>query len=290
MKPSRCRSFARFSFNLELGILTLSNIAALSLRIRVSMSAISPVIVVVEFGEDQLVVHTEGVVAVAVEGLGRQSTEVTDTWDGHAQEPVEELPRPVATKGDLDADGLLLAQLEARDRLLRARHDGLLAGDEFEVTLGTLEQRGLLRRATDARVEDDLLEARHLHDVRETELFLQRGTNLFVVTDFETWTSGGAHRTSPHLRQARTFLSSTTLEPIFAGPLCFGHHTATFDAFSGISLSMMPACMVEPDCLVARLAMLRLSRITLLTVGRASSTLARCPRNLTVRTNTSSPL
>src|SRR5579863_10135663 len=45
MKPSRSRTLARFSLSLELGILTLSNIAALALRIRVSMSAMGSVIV-----------------------------------------------------------------------------------------------------------------------------------------------------------------------------------------------------------------------------------------------------
>jgi hypothetical protein len=46
MKPSFFNTRARFSFNFELGILTLSNIAALALRIRVSMSAIGSVIVI----------------------------------------------------------------------------------------------------------------------------------------------------------------------------------------------------------------------------------------------------
>src|ERR1017187_5157760 len=46
MKPSLCKTLAKFSFSLELGILTLSNIAAFALRIRVSMSAIGSVIVI----------------------------------------------------------------------------------------------------------------------------------------------------------------------------------------------------------------------------------------------------
>src|SRR5271170_4182877 len=45
MKPSRSRTFARFSFSFELGIFTVSNIAELALRIRVSMSAMGSVIV-----------------------------------------------------------------------------------------------------------------------------------------------------------------------------------------------------------------------------------------------------
>src|ERR1700689_3372085 len=45
MKPSFWRTFAKLSFNFEEGILTLSNIAAFALRMRVSMSAIGSVIV-----------------------------------------------------------------------------------------------------------------------------------------------------------------------------------------------------------------------------------------------------
>ena len=45
MKPSLWSTLAKFSFNFELGILTLSNIAEFALRIRVSMSAIGSVIV-----------------------------------------------------------------------------------------------------------------------------------------------------------------------------------------------------------------------------------------------------
>src|SRR5487761_2763298 len=46
MKPSLSRTFARFSFSFELGILTVSNMAAFALRIRVSMSAMGSVIVI----------------------------------------------------------------------------------------------------------------------------------------------------------------------------------------------------------------------------------------------------
>src|SRR6202020_781630 len=45
MKPSRSRMPARDSFSLEPGIFTVSNMAELALRIRVSMSAMGSVIV-----------------------------------------------------------------------------------------------------------------------------------------------------------------------------------------------------------------------------------------------------
>src|SRR5487761_1996804 len=46
MNPSRSRTLARFSLSFELGIFTVSNIAELALRIRVSMSAMGSVIVI----------------------------------------------------------------------------------------------------------------------------------------------------------------------------------------------------------------------------------------------------
>src|SRR5579863_6375151 len=47
MKPSRSKTVARLSFNFELGIFTVSNIAELALRIRVSMSAMGSVMVMI---------------------------------------------------------------------------------------------------------------------------------------------------------------------------------------------------------------------------------------------------
>src|SRR3954447_14384764 len=72
-------------------------------------------LVVVDLGEDQLLVHPEGVVAPPVEPVGRQAAEVTDARDGQGDEPVEELPHAVAPEGDLGPDGNALAQLERSD-------------------------------------------------------------------------------------------------------------------------------------------------------------------------------
>ena len=52
--------------------------------------------------------------------------------------------------------------------------DRLLTADLGEVGDGALEQRRLLGGPADAHVDDDLLERRHLHDVAETELLLER--------------------------------------------------------------------------------------------------------------------
>src|SRR5580704_7620218 len=123
MKPSFSRMEARDSFSFEPGIFTVSNMAELALRIRVSMSAMGSVIVmaglptclrhagnlagmhhdaqadtaqpelaVIDLGEDQLLGDAEGVVPPAVERASRQAAEVTDAGNGQAEQPVEELP------------------------------------------------------------------------------------------------------------------------------------------------------------------------------------------------------
>src|SRR3954451_11046144 len=89
--------------------------------------------VLVDLVEHALLLETEGVVAVAVELLRRQTAEVADARQGERDQAVHELPRAVTTEGDVRADGLALAQLELRDGLAGLRHDRLLAGDLGEV-------------------------------------------------------------------------------------------------------------------------------------------------------------
>ncbi len=76
-------------------------------------------LVVVDLGEHELLGEAERVVPVPVELLGRHAPEVTDAGDGETHEPVVELPHPVAAQRHLGADLVALAELEARDRLLR---------------------------------------------------------------------------------------------------------------------------------------------------------------------------
>src|SRR3954470_1216583 len=94
----------------------------------------------VDLAEHRLLVETEGVVAVAVELLGVQATEVADTGQGQAQQPVQELPHAVAAKGDLRADRHALAQLELRDGLAGPDDGRLLTGDRGEVADGAVHQ------------------------------------------------------------------------------------------------------------------------------------------------------
>src|SRR5207248_7076124 len=76
-------------------------------------------LVVVDFREDQLLGDAERVVAATVERVGVHAPEVADAGDGDADEPVVELPHPVAPARDLGSDRGALPQFEARDRLPR---------------------------------------------------------------------------------------------------------------------------------------------------------------------------
>src|SRR6185437_5484979 len=204
------------------------------------------------------------------------------------------LPGAVAPHGRLDADGLPLAQLEAGDRLLGPGHDRLLAGDHLEVALGTLDERGLLSGAADAHVDDDLLEARHLHDVDQAQLALEPVPDLGEVPLLQPGTrrcARGRHRSDPHFLQMRTFSpSSSTRNPARVGLSQLLQTSATVETCTGMNLSMTPPCWVARVGLAWRLATLTPSRMTRSRSGMARTTSAFLPLSLPCRTTTVSPL
>src|SRR5208282_3830976 len=84
---------------------------------------------VIDFREHELVLDAQGVIAAAVKRVWRQALEVAHTRQNDGGEAVEEFVHPLAPQRDHAADGHALANLEIRDRLLRARDDGLLSRD-----------------------------------------------------------------------------------------------------------------------------------------------------------------
>ena len=62
-------------------------------------------LVVLDLGEDQLLLHAQGIVAAAVEGVSGDAAEVADAGQGHVEQAVQELPHLVAAQGDLRTDG-----------------------------------------------------------------------------------------------------------------------------------------------------------------------------------------
>ena len=70
------------------------------------------VLVDVNLREDDLLLETKGVVALSVHLLG-YTVEVTDTWKGDPDEPLEELVHPDVTKGDLSRTAFWPAMRES---------------------------------------------------------------------------------------------------------------------------------------------------------------------------------
>src|SRR2546422_4939455 len=114
-------------------------------------------LVVDDLREDQLLAEAEGIVAPAVEALGRYAPEVAHPRQGDVDEAVEELVHPRPPERHLRADGDTLAQLEVRDRLLRPRDDRPLARDRLQVGRREVEHLGVLAALAHAHVDDDLL-------------------------------------------------------------------------------------------------------------------------------------
>ncbi len=81
----------------------------------------------------------------------------------------------------LAADGLVFAQLEARDCLLGLGNHRLLAGDQAKLCRSSLHNFAIVDVFAHAHVDDDLIELRHLHGVLVVELLLQIAANLFFI-------------------------------------------------------------------------------------------------------------
>src|SRR5215217_3063617 len=142
-------------------------------------------LVVVDLGEDQLLGQPEGEVAVAVEGPGVETAEVADAGQDDRDQPVQELPHPVAAQGDLGPDRLALTDFEAGDGLLGLGDQRLLPGDLGQVANRAVKQARLADGLADAHVDHDLERPGHLHDVAELELVLEPLLQLGTVARLE---------------------------------------------------------------------------------------------------------
>src|SRR5690606_29951815 len=138
-------------------------------------------LVLVDLVEDRLLGEPEGVVAVAVQLAAVQPAEVADPRQRGRQQPVEELPHPVAAERDPRADRHPRAQLELRDGLAGAPDLGTLAGDRGQVADRALEHLAVPGGLADTHVDHDLHQPRHLHRVAVPELLLQRRAHLVAV-------------------------------------------------------------------------------------------------------------
>src|SRR3954468_7995751 len=266
--------------------------------------------VLVDLVEHDLLGETEGVVAVAVELPRRQAAEVTDTGQRQRQQPVQELPHPVAAQRDVRADRHALAQLELRDGLAGLGDLRLLAGDRGQVLDGPVDQLGVLGRVADAHVHHDLGEPGDLVDVLVAELLAQPRDDLLAVARLEARRGRrldgglgglGAHQMSLPERLAtrtRTVLvrpsrSICSLRyPTRVPFLVSGSTSMTLLMWIGVSMvSMPPVRLPRCDCPTLTCFVTRWtpSTTTRCVSVRTSSTRPCLPRSRPEMTTTRSP-
>src|SRR5690606_27299163 len=138
-------------------------------------------LVVINLGEDDLLVDPHGEIATSVEGLGADTAEITDSRDSDIDKLLQVLIHPIAAQRHLATDRPALADLEPGDGGPRLGDDRLLTGNQRQVIDRVLEDLLVGHRLTNTHVEGDLGDTRNLHGVLETEFRLQlRGDLVFV--------------------------------------------------------------------------------------------------------------
>ena len=143
-------------------------------------------LVILDLRENQLLLQAEGVVAAAVEGIGVDAAEVTDTGQRHAEQTVQELVHLIAAEGDLHADGLAFTHLEVSHALAGLAGDGLLAGDGGDVLADGFDFLGVVLAFAAADVHDDLVQLGDLHNALVAELLVQSGSDLSDISFFHS--------------------------------------------------------------------------------------------------------
>src|ERR1035437_97572 len=172
--------------------------------------------------------------------------EVADTRQSEPREPLEEVPHAIATKGYTGTDGVAGAQSELRDRTLGLCGHRVLAGDRGEVADGRVDGLRVRKRLSEADIDDDLGNLRHIHRIGVAELLHQGRDGLFLVTLMEA----AAH--SPGSSCSRQWPHTRTLWPL-PRRSCLtlvtrsqrGQTSITLLASIGIGLSTMPPCCIS---------------------------------------------
>src|SRR5207253_2933366 len=121
-------------------------------------------------GEDELLTHPHRVIPSHVERLVGHPAEVSHARQGDRDETVNELIHALTPESDRYADGHPLPKAEAGNGFLGLGNHRMLSGDRRHVAGGGVERFGLSNRLTQSDVHRDLMEPRHLHDVRVVEL------------------------------------------------------------------------------------------------------------------------
>src|SRR3546814_6385627 len=95
-------------------------------------------------------------IAAAVEAARRDAAEVADTWQCDGDQALQELVHLLAAQRHLDANRIVLTDLERRDRDAGLGDDRLLTSDRRHFLDSLLENLAVGRGFTDTHVEGDL--------------------------------------------------------------------------------------------------------------------------------------
>src|ERR1700687_4641514 len=87
-------------------------------------------LVIINFRKYQLFLDSKGIIPLPVESFGRDPLEVTDTGQGHVEQPVEKLVHLILAERNHAADRHPLTELESGYRLLCLGDNGLLPGND----------------------------------------------------------------------------------------------------------------------------------------------------------------
>ena len=138
-------------------------------------------LIVLDLGEDQLLLDAHGIVAAAIESVGVDALEVTDTGQSHVEQTIQEFPHLVAAEGDLGADGHLLTELEVCNGLASTGDNSLLAGDLTQIAHNIVQHLRVFTSLAAAHVDNNLVDLGDLHDGLVTELLHQSGSNFGFI-------------------------------------------------------------------------------------------------------------
>src|SRR5712671_4382053 len=130
-------------------------------------------LVVVDLGENDVLLDAQRVVAAAIEALRRQPAEIAYARQRDIHQPVEELVHAGLAQRHLAADRLPVAQLVGGDRFPGLGDHRLLTRDQAEIAGGGLDLLAVVDAFADAHVEHHLFDHRHLQGALVAELLGQ---------------------------------------------------------------------------------------------------------------------
>ncbi len=138
-------------------------------------------LIVVDFGEDELFLDAEGVIASAVEGIAVDASEVADAGQGDIHELIEEFIHTATAQGDFAADSHTLPEFPSGEGFTRASDDGFLTGNSGEVGDSGFENFGITDGVAASHIEDNFIELGNLHDVFIVEFSHHSGNDFGFI-------------------------------------------------------------------------------------------------------------